>query len=98
MGFETFVRFEQNPLDPRPYAPGEFLRGLEPSLVCTGEGLVFEYRVEATDPWPAVVISIEADGFLVCENDRRVGARLLGPLVQFAVGHAKDERVIVESA
>jgi hypothetical protein len=60
---------------------------------------VFEYRLEGpVGPWPAVVISLEADGFLVCEYDRSIGARLLGPLVRYAVDHAKDERVIVESA
>ncbi|MBK7398683.1 MAG: hypothetical protein IPJ34_20895 [Myxococcales bacterium] len=59
---------------------------------------MFEYRVEATDPWPAVVISIEADGFLVLRERPPLGAAVARALVQFAVGHAGDERVIVESA
>lgn len=50
------------------------------------------------EEWPAVVVTIEADGFLVCEYDRSVGTQLFGPLVKYALDRAKDERVIVESA
>lgn len=111
MGFETFIRFERNSADPRPYAPEAFLRQLdtEPSsLDCAirpgtgaqgGPATVFEYRLRGSEGrWPAVVVSIVAEGFLVCEYDRAVGTRLLGALVKYALDHAKDERVVVESA
>lgn len=58
----------------------------------------YEYRARgAPDAWPAVVITVEPDGFFILENDRRVGAELLGPLVKYALSFAKDERVTVES-
>ncbi len=104
MGFETFIRFQPNPLDPRPYAPETFLRELDTdpsSLACSDNGAahVFEYRARGTiDGWPAVVVTIEPDGFLVCEYDRNIGTRLFGPLVKYALDHATDERVLVESA
>jgi hypothetical protein len=108
MGFETFIRFQLDPDDPRIYAPEAFLSslaatgGLALNVSTPSSGTTFEYRphgphgVGAT--WPAVTITVVADGFLVCEYDRDVGTRLLGPLVKFALDHAKDERVIVESA
>jgi hypothetical protein len=109
VGFETFIRFHPNPLDPRPYAPETFLRDLDTdpsSLACStgasgrsenGSARVFEYRaLGESDGWPAVVVTIEPDGFLVCEYDRSIGTRLFGPLVKYALDRAADARVLVE--
>ena len=107
MGFESRIRFEINPLVPEPYAPHRFLLQLDtdpPSLECShGDSSptplnVYEYRVRGVEEaWPAVTISIEQGGFLQLEQDRRIGARLLGPLVRYAMSFARDERVTVES-
>jgi hypothetical protein len=111
VGFETFIRFQPNPVDPRPYAPQTFLRELDtdPSSLCCSSGAgtasenasahVFEYRaLGTTGGWPAVVVTIQPDGFLVCEYERNSGTKLLGPLVKYALDHAMDARVLVESA
>ena len=106
MGYEYRVRFEINPLDPRAYAPDEFLLHLAtnaPAVECNRGDLsvsprrTYEYRLRGEhDDWPAVVITVEPEGFFVLENDRRVGTELLGQLVKYALGFAKDERVVIE--
>jgi len=106
MGYEYRVRFEVNPLDPRVYAPDELLLKLTTSaaaVACNGGDAtvsprrVYEYRARSgADGWPAVVITVEPEGFLVLENDRGVGTELLGPLVKYALSFAKDERVTIE--
>lgn len=101
MGYEYRIRFEVNPLDPRAYAPDEFLlrltAGTSPLECTVSASRAHEYRAPgATDGWPAVVIAAEPGGFFVLENDRRVGTELLGPLVKYALSFAKDERVTIE--
>lgn len=110
MGIETFICFQREPLDPRPYAPEVFLGQLNtdpPSLECVVRAApgssdsaprVFEYRVSGQTGWPAVVVTIVSEGLLVCEYDRRIAVQLFGPLVMFALDHAHEERVVVESA
>jgi hypothetical protein len=111
VGFEIFIRFQPNPRDPRPYAPDAFLRALDTgpgSISCTPTTLsprsdgqptqAFEYRSLERGGQPAVVVTIEPDGFLVCEYDRDVGTQLLGPIVKYALDRAGDERVLIESA
>lgn len=103
MGYEYRVRFELNPLDPRAYAPDVFLAQLAasvPSVECKQSAShTYEYRTRgATDAWPAVVITVEPDGFFVLENDGRIGTELLGRLVKYALGFAKDDRVTIEGA
>jgi hypothetical protein len=100
MGFESRLRFEVNPADPRGYDPAAFLRSLDthpPSLICTETGGSHEYRRRGADgAWPDVVVTIEAGGFFLLEYDRNVGTELLGPLVKYALRFAKDERVTIE--